>query len=56
VGAVGWWVSGHQVLVAYPDLTSFPRVSALALVGACAGLAAAACAPDPRILVREVPA
>jgi len=56
VGAVGWWVSGHQVLVAYPGLTSFPKVSALALVGACAGLAAAVCAPDPRILVREVPA
>ncbi|MCW2768421.1 MAG: cobalt transport protein, partial [Nocardioides sp.] len=56
VGAVGWWVGGHQILVAYPDLTSFPRVSAQAMLGACAGLAAAVCAPEPVLQARSVPA
>lgn len=49
VGATGWWVSGHQVLVAYPDLTSFPPVSSLALLGACLGLVAALWAPEPAL-------
>jgi energy-coupling factor transport system permease protein len=56
VGAVGWWVGGHQMLVAYPELTSFPRVSAPALLGACAGLAAAVCAPEPLLQPSGVPA
>jgi energy-coupling factor transport system permease protein len=56
VGVVAWWVSAHQLLVAYPDLTSFPRVSGLALLGACAGLAAALWAPEPLLQPQSVPA
>jgi energy-coupling factor transport system permease protein len=52
VGAVAWWVSEHQLLVAYPDLVSFPPVSALALLGACVGLLAAVCAPEPQLRPR----
>ncbi|WP_036564979.1 energy-coupling factor transporter transmembrane component T [Nocardioides halotolerans] len=47
-GVVGWWVSGHQILVAYPGLTSFPQVTLVALAGSVLGLAAAAAAPEPR--------
>jgi energy-coupling factor transport system permease protein len=47
-GVVGWWVAGHQLVVAYPDLSSFPPVTLVALVGALLGLAAAAIAPEPR--------
>ena len=46
---VAWWVSGHQLLVAYPDLASFPQVTLVALVGSVLGLAAAAAAPEPRM-------
>jgi energy-coupling factor transport system permease protein len=46
--AVAWWVNGHQLVVAYPDVSSFPQVTAVALVGALLGLAAVAAAPEPR--------
>lgn len=48
-GVVGWWVAGHQLVVAYPDLASFPRVTLVALAGAAVGLSAAAAAPAPRV-------
>ena len=50
-GAVGWWVAGHQIFIAYPDLTSFPQVTLIALLGSMIGLAAAAIAPEPRVVV-----
>lgn len=46
-GAVGWWIGGHQVLIAYPPLDAFPEVSLLALGGAAVGLATALCSPAP---------
>lgn len=48
--AVAWWVNGHQLVVAYPDVSSFPRVTLVALVGALLGLAAVAAAPEPRVV------
>jgi energy-coupling factor transport system permease protein len=47
-GLVAWWVSGHQLVVAYPGLSSFPPVTLVALTGSVLGLAAAAAAPSPR--------
>jgi energy-coupling factor transport system permease protein len=47
---VAWWVSGHQLLVAYPDLSSFPQVTLVALFGSMLGLLAAAAAPEPRVV------
>jgi energy-coupling factor transport system permease protein len=47
-GVVLWWVAGHQLVVAYPDLSSFPQVTLVALLGSVLGLAAAAIAPEPR--------
>ncbi len=47
-GVVTWWVSGHQLVVAYPDVSSFPQVTLVALVGSVLGLVAAAAAPEPR--------
>lgn len=52
VGAIGWWVSGRQIFIAYPDLSSFPQVSLIALSGPLVGLAGAICSPQPQ----EVPA
>ena len=47
-GTVGWWVASRDLLVAYPDLTAVPQVSALALAGALAGALAAVASPPPR--------
>ncbi len=47
---LGWWVSGHQLLVAYPDLSTFPEVTLVALLGSVFGLLAAAIAPEPRMV------
>jgi energy-coupling factor transport system permease protein len=47
---VAWWVSGHQLVVAYPDLASFPRVTLVAVLGSVLGLLAAAAAPEPRVV------
>jgi energy-coupling factor transport system permease protein len=55
--AIGWWVSGHQLLVAYPDVTSVPPVSALALAGALVAALPAVLAPPPRLsAARAAPA
>lgn len=48
VGAVGWWVSSHQLLIAYPSLSAAPQISLVALTGALAGIVALAAAPPPR--------
>ena len=42
------WVSEHQLVIAYPDLASFPQVTLVALLGSVLGLLAAAAAPEPR--------
>jgi energy-coupling factor transport system permease protein len=47
--SVAWWVSGHQLLVAYPDVSSFPQVTLAALLGSVLGLVAVAAAPEPRM-------
>lgn len=47
VGVAGWWMSRHQLTVAYPSLSVAPTVSLLALVAAAAGLAGALCSPRP---------
>jgi len=46
---IGWWVSEHQLLVAYPGLSSVPPVSLAALVGCLIGLLPAVVAPEPRV-------
>ncbi|WP_205474853.1 energy-coupling factor transporter transmembrane component T [Nocardioides sp. SYSU D00038] len=51
-GVLAWWVERHQVPIAYPDLSSFPQVSLVALVAALAGVGAALLAPRPRLVGR----
>lgn len=48
---IAWWVSQHQLLVAYPGLTSFPPVTPAALVGCLVGLVPAVAAPEPRVVL-----
>jgi energy-coupling factor transport system permease protein len=48
---IGWWVSQHQILVAYPGLASFPQVTLAALVGCLIGLLPAVVAPEPRVVL-----
>jgi energy-coupling factor transport system permease protein len=45
VGAAGWWMSRHQLAIAYPSVTVAPALSLLAIAAAVAGLAGALCAP-----------
>jgi len=47
---VAWWVAGHQLVVAYPDLVSIPQVTLIALAGSLLGLLAIAAAPEPRVV------
>ncbi|MGC4109202.1 MAG: energy-coupling factor transporter transmembrane component T [Nocardioides sp.] len=47
VGAAGWWISRHQLSVAYPLLTATPTLSVLALVAVLAAVGGALCAPRP---------
>ena len=44
-----WWMSHHQLTIAYPSLTVAPTLSVLALVAAGIGLAGALCAPRPAV-------
>jgi len=44
---LGWWVSRHQVPLAFPDLSTFPEISAVSLLGAAVALAGGLCAPRP---------
>ncbi|MDX6359096.1 MAG: energy-coupling factor transport system permease protein [Nocardioidaceae bacterium] len=45
VGGTGWWMSRHQLAIAYPPVTVAPALSLLAIAAAAAGLAGALCAP-----------
>ena len=47
---VAWWVAGHQLVVAYPGLATFPEVTLVALVGVLLGLVPAVAAPEPRMV------
>ena len=49
VGAIGWWVGRHQVLIAFPELTSFPEVSLVALLGVLVALLGGLCAPPASV-------
>ncbi|GAA4691647.1 energy-coupling factor transporter transmembrane component T [Nocardioides conyzicola] len=44
-GGLGWWVSGHQVVVAYPPLDAFPALSVAALAVGVVALLGALCSP-----------
>ncbi len=47
VGAAGWWLAGHQVLVAHPGVAVAPVVSGLALATALVAALPAVLAPPP---------
>jgi energy-coupling factor transport system permease protein len=47
VGFAGWWMSRHQLDVAYPSLAVAPTLSALALVAVVAAVLGALCSPRP---------
>ena len=49
---MAWWVAGHQLFIAYPDLASFPQVTLIALLGSVLGLLAVPASPEPRVLRR----
>ncbi|MEX0426552.1 energy-coupling factor transporter transmembrane protein EcfT [Nocardioides sp. DS6] len=53
-GAVGWWVGHHDVRVAFPDLSTSPTVSLLALVGVLVAAVPALAAPEPAVLEPDV--
>ena len=48
---VAWWVAEHQLAIAYPGLSAYPHVTALALLGPLLGLIPAVAAPEPRVVV-----
>ena len=48
VGALGWWVGAHQVLLAYPAPTGMPRISGVSLLGIGIALLGAFCSPPVR--------
>jgi energy-coupling factor transport system permease protein len=48
---VAWWVSQHDLLIAYPGLSSMPEASGVALGGALLGLVAGVAAPEPRMVL-----
>jgi energy-coupling factor transport system permease protein len=47
VGFAGWWISTHQVAIAYPSVALAPRLSELGLLAALVGVAGALSAPRP---------
>jgi energy-coupling factor transport system permease protein len=49
VGLSVWWISHHQLPIAYPSLTVAPTLSVAALAAAGVGLAGALCAPRPAV-------
>lgn len=59
-GVAGWWVSAHELTVAYPPLDGFPQTSAAALLPALLGLAGALWSPPAAVPAHlrpeEVPA
>ena len=42
-----WWMSHHQLTIAYPGLTVAPTLSLTALAAAGIALGGALCAPHP---------
>ncbi|MBZ5737221.1 energy-coupling factor transporter transmembrane component T [Nocardioides mangrovi] len=50
VGALGWWISRHQVAIAYPDLDAVPQVSAVALLMVVLALVGPLASPAPRLV------
>ena len=44
---LGWWVARNQVLLAFPDLSTFPRISTLSLLGVVVAVGGGLCAPRP---------
>jgi energy-coupling factor transport system permease protein len=51
VGAIGWWISRHQLAVAYPSLDAVPTVSAAALLMVVVAVAGPLASPTPRLAV-----
>lgn len=51
VGVIGWWISRHQVAVAYPSLDTLPTISAAALLLAVVGLSGPLLTPTPRLAI-----
>jgi energy-coupling factor transport system permease protein len=49
VGVAGWWISRHQLTVAYPSLSVAPTVSVLALLTVVVGVLGALCSPRPAL-------
>jgi energy-coupling factor transport system permease protein len=47
--ATMWWVARNQIVVAYPDLASWPGLTGAALLAATVGLVAAPVAPEPKL-------
>ena len=54
-GTLGWWLSEHQVEVAYPPLDAFPTLSAAALALGAVALVGALCSPSPARPYAAVP-
>lgn len=51
VGVIGWWISRHQVAVAYPALDALPTISTAALLLALVGLSGPLLTPTPRLAI-----
>jgi energy-coupling factor transport system permease protein len=49
VGLAGWWMSHHQIDLAYPSVAVAPTLSLVALLAAGIGLGGALCAPPVAI-------
>ncbi|GAB3769204.1 CbiQ family ECF transporter T component [Nocardioides ginsengisegetis] len=54
VAALAWWVGGHQVALAYPDLATVPRVGGASLLGAAIGLLGGLASPPVAAPYRPV--
>ena len=50
-GALGWWLSGHDLAIAYPGVSVVPALSPLVLVGAGIALLGPVAAPPPPVAV-----
>ena len=48
-GGFGWWVSHHEITIAYPAPSEWPQVSAAVLAGALLALGGALCSPTPPV-------
>ncbi len=55
VAVLLWWVSSHQVPVAFPALSSWPTLSALAMLATLIGLVGALASPPPVLAPRAAP-